>query len=67
MLQIIALSFSSGITNSMKPHFLNVRAEITGRLNEKYNNIEYYFQLKKTNEALVQENLRLRQQLVGKF
>jgi rod shape-determining protein MreC len=40
---------------------------VTGRLDEKYNNIEYYFQLKKTNESLVQENLRLRQQLVENF
>lgn len=42
---------------------MNVSTEITGRINEKYNGIEYYFQLKKTNEALVKENLTLRQQL----
>ncbi len=42
---------------------MNVSTEITGRVNEKYNNVEYYFQLKKTNDALVRENLRLRQLL----
>lgn len=42
---------------------MNVAGEITGRLNEKYNNVEYYFQLKNTNEALVKENLQLHQLL----
>jgi rod shape-determining protein MreC len=67
VLQIIALSFLFRYNKSHEASFLNVSTEVTGRLNEKYNNIEYYFQLKKTNEALVQENLQLRQQLVENF
>lgn len=63
VLQIIALSFLFRFNKYHEAAFLNVSTEITGRINERYNNIEYYFQLKKTNEALVQENLRLRQQL----
>ena len=63
VLQIIALSFLFRYNKFHEAAFLNVSTEITGRLNEKYNGIEYYFQLKKTNESLVQENLRLRQQL----
>lgn len=39
--------------------------EITGSLNKKYNSIEYYFQLKRTNDSLVKANAvlynRLRQ------
>ena len=35
---------------------MGVAGELTGRVSEKYNNIEYYFKLKKTNEALVKEN-----------
>jgi rod shape-determining protein MreC len=46
---------------------MNISTEITGRINEKYNNIEYYFQLKKTNESLVRENLRLRQLLKDNY
>ena len=46
---------------------MNVSTELTGRINEKYNGIEYYFQLKKTNESLVKENTRLRQQLKENF
>lgn len=67
VLQIISLSFLFRYNKFHEAAFLNVSTEITGRLNERYNNIEYYFQLKKTNEALVQENLRLRQQLITNF
>src|ERR1700760_1714919 len=67
VLQIIALSFLFRYNKFHEAAFLSVSIEETGRLNEKYNNIEYYFQLKKTNEALVQENLRLRQQLKENF
>lgn len=46
---------------------MGISSEITGRINEKYNNVEYYFQLKKTNEALMQENLHLRQLLKDNY
>ena len=42
---------------------MNVSTEITGKINERYNNVENYFQLKKSNEALVKENAQLRQLL----
>jgi rod shape-determining protein MreC len=38
---------------------MNVSTEVTGRFNEKYNGIESYFTLKKTNESLAKENERL--------
>ena len=34
--------------------------EITGRINTQYNKIDYYLQLKRTNEQLVKDNERLR-------
>jgi rod shape-determining protein MreC len=67
VLQIIALSFLFRFNKFHEAAFLNVSTEITGRINERYNNVEYYFQLKKTNEALVKENLALRQQLKENF
>ncbi len=67
VLQIISLSFLFRFNKFHEAAFLNVSTEITGRFYERYNNIEYYFQLKKTNESLVQENLRLRQQLKENF
>jgi len=67
VLQIIALSFLFRYNKFHEAAFMGVSTEITGRINEKYNGIEYYFQLKKTNEALVKENLYLRQQLKDNF
>ena len=63
VLQIIALSFLFRFNKFHEAAFLNVSTEVTGRINERYNNIEYYFQLKRTNESLVKENERLRQLL----
>jgi len=37
--------------------------EVTGKINTQYNKIDYYFQLKKTNELLAKDNERLRNQL----
>jgi rod shape-determining protein MreC len=41
--------------------------EITGRVNEQYNKVDYYLQLKKTNLQLVKENERLRNQMRENF
>src|SRR5579872_5950764 len=67
VLQIIALSFLFRYNKFHEAAFMNVSTEITGRINEKYNGIEYYFQLKKTNEALVKENQRLHQLLKDNY
>ena len=44
-----------------------VANEVTGTISEKYNNVEYYFRLKKTNEQLAAENARLRSMLPTSF
>lgn len=36
--------------------FDNTANNITGRINEQYNKVEYYFQLKRTNDSLVKAN-----------
>jgi len=41
--------------------------EVTGKVNTQYNKIDYYFQLKKTNEQLAKDNERLRNQLKENF
>ncbi|MDO6434054.1 rod shape-determining protein MreC [Flavitalea sp. BT771] len=63
VLQIVSLSFLFRYNKFHEAAFMNVSTELTGRINEKYNGIEYYFQLKRTNESLVKENIRLRQLL----
>ncbi len=60
VLQIIALSFLFRFNKYHEAVFMGVAGEITGRVSEKYNTVEYYFKLKKTNDALVQENVHLR-------
>jgi len=47
--------------------FMGVSNEVTGRISKQYNNVEYYFNLKKTNEGLVEENKRLRNLLEEDF
>ena len=67
VLQIISLSFLFSYNKFHEAAFMNVSTEVTGKINQRYNNIEYYFQLKKTNESLVSENLRLRQMLKDNY
>ncbi|MGH2564367.1 MAG: rod shape-determining protein MreC, partial [Ginsengibacter sp.] len=39
--------------------YSSVAGEITGKVSKQYNDIEYYFQLKKTNDSLVKANAGL--------
>ena len=43
--------------------FMRVANEVTGRVSIRYNNVESYFTLKKTNEELAKENEDLRNRL----
>ena len=47
--------------------FSNIANEATGKVGAQYNSIEYYFRLKKTNEALAAENAELRGLLKQSF
>ena len=47
--------------------FMGVAGEVTGKISGQYNTVEYYFQLKKTNALLVEENQRLRNLLKNDF
>ena len=60
VLQILSLSFLFRYNKFHEAAFLGVASEVTGRVNQRYNNVEYYFRLKKTNEALANENAYLR-------
>jgi rod shape-determining protein MreC len=41
--------------------------EVTGKINTKYNQIDYYLQLKKINEQLIKDNETLRNKLLENF
>ena len=44
-----------------------VMNEVTGKINTQYNKVDYYFQLKNTNENLAKDNERLRNLLKSNF
>ena len=46
---------------------MEAAGEVTGKISSQYNTVEYYFQLKKTNALLVEENQRLRNLLKSDF
>ena len=66
-MQIVALSFLFRYNKFHEAAFLGVATEVTGRFHERYNNVEYYFQLKKTNDSLAKDNVRMHQLLRQNF
>jgi len=61
VLQIVALSFLFRYNKFHEAAFMDVASEVTGKIDQKYNNVEYYFRLKSTNDSLMQENRWLHQ------
>lgn len=58
------------IVNYSKYHhalFSKTANQFTGKINEKYNGVSYYFQLKKTNDSLVAANEKLYNKLRADF
>jgi rod shape-determining protein MreC len=66
-LQALALSFLFRYNKFHEAAFAGVANEITGRVNEQYNTVDYYFKLKKANENLVKENVALRELLRSNY
>ena len=67
LLQIVALYMLFHYNRFHEAAFMGVANEITGGISGKYDNIAYYFNLKKTNEELVKENAELRNRLYSNF
>jgi rod shape-determining protein MreC len=63
LLQITALSFLFRYNKYHEAAFMNVAGDFTGSINQRYSKVENYFRLKKINEQLVMENVRLNQML----
>lgn len=60
VLQIICISMLVRYNASYNAVYINVASSFTGFFDKKYNDVEYYFQLKKTNKQLADENAMLR-------
>ncbi|MGN6492071.1 MAG: rod shape-determining protein MreC [Agriterribacter sp.] len=67
IMQLIALYMLFHFNRFHEAAFMGVASEVTGKINKQYNNVEYYFNLKKTNKGLVEENTRLRNLLKQDF
>ncbi len=61
LLQITSLAFLFRYNKYHEAAFMNVAGDFTGSLNQRYSKVAYYFRLKKVNEQLAAENLRLNQ------
>ena len=67
LLQIVSLYLLFRYNKYHQSAFLEVAHEVTGSIGGKYNNITYYFNLKKTNEDLVRANEKLLNQLTQQY
>jgi rod shape-determining protein MreC len=54
-------------SNYHKAVFSKTANQLTGKVNEQYSKVEYYFQLKKTNDSLVTANEKLYNKLKADF
>lgn len=66
-MQVLALYIFFHYNKFHEAVFMGIASEVTGRVNKQYNGVEYYFQLKKTNDNLVKENEQLRNMLLQNF
>ncbi len=67
LLQGVALYFLFTYNKLHEAAFMRVANEGTGWFSTRYDNVELYFNLKQTNEALSKENEALRNQLQSNF
>ena len=67
VLQGLCIGFLVKYNKTYEAVFANTANEITGRIDKRYNNVEYYFRLKDENAKLVQQNAALLRQLPESF
>jgi rod shape-determining protein MreC len=66
---LMGISFYMLFTYNRYHHtvYSAVANEVTGKISRQYNNVEYYFQLKRTNDSLVKANEQLYNRLKQDF
>ncbi|HEU4553277.1 MAG TPA: rod shape-determining protein MreC [Chitinophaga sp.] len=63
LLEVICIVLVFRNNNFQKTAYLNSANNLSGKLYDRYNNVQYYFHLKATNDSLVAENARLHNML----
>jgi len=66
-LQVLCIYFIVSYSKTHEAAFGNTANKFTGGINKQYNKIEYYFQLKRTNDSLVKANQVLYNKLRNNF
>ncbi|RAJ04126.1 rod shape-determining protein MreC [Chitinophaga skermanii] len=67
LLEVICIIFILRNNNFQHTAYLNSANAISGKLYTQYNDVQYYFHLKATNDSLVAENTRLHNELRDSF
>jgi len=67
LLQVICIALIVQYSKYHQATFGSTANQLIGNINKRYDNIEYYFQLKKTNDSLMKANERLYNQLAYNF
>jgi len=67
ILQIVSLVILSSYSKSHQSFFGGWSNQAIGKINSKYNELSYFFDLKQTNAKLVAENATLRNELLQNF
>lgn len=67
ILQVFCISILVNYNKTHEALFANYANELLGSVNQKFNGIEYFFSLNRTNQKLVEENARLRNLLGSNF
>ncbi|UYQ93233.1 rod shape-determining protein MreC [Chitinophaga horti] len=67
LLEVICIAFVFRNNNYQRTVYINSSNNMSGRLYTWYNDVQYYFHLKSTNDSLVRENARLHNELLSAF
>ena len=66
-LQVISIYYIVSYSKYHQAAFGNTTNNITGKINDRYNNVQQYFYLRKTNDSLIKENEELYNKLKENF
>lgn len=67
VLQGVCIAILVKYNKTYEAVFANASTEVTGRVDNQYNKVEYFFNLKETNRQLAAENARLRNMLASNY
>lgn len=67
LLEVLCFIFVFRNNNFQRTVYLNSSNGMSGKLYAKYNDVQYYFHLKATNDSLVKENMQLHNELASSF